>query len=195
MPLRRLQKNNQPFVLNMATTTVAIGKLAIARREGKAIPEGWVLDENGQPTTDSTAAHISRLLTPLGGDREHGGHKGYGLVAMVDILSSTLSGAMIASIATHFEQDKEEFNIEHFMLAIDPVSVLGDDSFESSLDVLIDTSHATLPVDKQQSVLVTGDPKHKAYEQRCRSGIPVPEKLVEWIWDVVDASNIKFILV
>ena len=85
-----------PFVLDMATSTVAIGKLSVALRWGKPIPAGWALDEEGQPTTDPTVAYQTRHLTPLGATRELGGHKGYGLAVMVDILAGVLAGAAFA---------------------------------------------------------------------------------------------------
>ena len=70
-----------PFVLDMATTTVAMGKLVVASRWGTPIPEGWALDDRGQPATDPGIALRHRLLSPLGGSRELGGHKGYGLTS------------------------------------------------------------------------------------------------------------------
>ena len=70
-----------PFVLDMATTTVAFGKLRIASRWGKPIPSGWALDDEGEPTTDPDVAMKHRLQTPVGGTRELGSHKGYGLAA------------------------------------------------------------------------------------------------------------------
>ena len=87
-----------PFVLDMATTTVAVGKLTIASRWNKPIPEGWGLDEKGAPTSDARAVLASRLLSPLGGSRELGGHKGYGLGVMVDILSGVLSGSVYGNL-------------------------------------------------------------------------------------------------
>src|SRR3546814_791510 len=72
-------KKNQPFWLDMATTTVAFGKVNIARRAGKPVPEGWALDEGGRPMTDSQRAFDLRRLTPLGGTRDLGSHKGYWL--------------------------------------------------------------------------------------------------------------------
>ena len=70
----------------------------MALRWGKPIPPGWALDEEGLPTTDPTVAVETRHLTPLGATRELGGHKGYGLAVMVDILSGVLAGAMFADI-------------------------------------------------------------------------------------------------
>src|SRR5256884_6117319 len=87
-----------PFVLDMATTTVAVGKLVVASRWGKPIPEGWALDDRGRPTTDPLVALKHRLLSPLGGSRELAGHKGYGLGVMVDILSGVLNGAVYGDL-------------------------------------------------------------------------------------------------
>src|SRR5438046_10638342 len=81
-----------PFVLDMATTTVAIGKLSVASRWNKPIPSGWALDDAGTPTTDPFVALKHRLVTPLGGTRDLGSHQGYGLGMMVDSLSGVMSG-------------------------------------------------------------------------------------------------------
>jgi LDH2 family malate/lactate/ureidoglycolate dehydrogenase len=87
-----------PFVLDMATTTVAVGKLTIASRWNKPIPEGWGLNDKGAPTTDAREVLASRMLSPLGGTRELGSHKGYGLGVMVDILSGVLSGGVYGNL-------------------------------------------------------------------------------------------------
>ena len=84
----------QPFFLaDFATTAVAYGKMEILQRQGKPAPGGWVQDADGKPTTNNNAVKEGGGLLPLGGDREHGSHKGYGLGAIVDILSGVLSGA------------------------------------------------------------------------------------------------------
>ena len=86
-----------PLVLDMSTSTVAWGKIEIYRRAGKSLPVGWALDEQLLPTTDPNAA---RWLTPLGGTRETGGQKGYGLSIVVDVLCGPLaSGVWSAHIS------------------------------------------------------------------------------------------------
>ena len=77
---------NEHFSLDMATSTVAVGKLNIARRAGKGIPLGWASDETGAPTTDPVAAlnAVPKRLSPIGGSRELGSHKGYGLGLVVE---------------------------------------------------------------------------------------------------------------
>src|SRR2546428_677488 len=82
-----------PIVLDMATSATAYGKIEIAKRAGKPIPLGWAIDRDGAPTTDPNAMIDGGAQLPLGSDRERGGHKGYGLALMVDVLSAVLSGA------------------------------------------------------------------------------------------------------
>jgi LDH2 family malate/lactate/ureidoglycolate dehydrogenase len=85
-----------PFLLDMATSTVPLGKIMLARRNGLTLPEGWAADENGVPTTDPETAFRALRLLPLGSTFEQGSHKGYGLGVVVDILSGVLSGAGVA---------------------------------------------------------------------------------------------------
>ncbi|HWZ35687.1 MAG TPA: Ldh family oxidoreductase, partial [Mucilaginibacter sp.] len=82
-----------PVIVDMATSAAANGKLEIAQRAGKPVPEGWIQDATGGYTTDPHALKNGGSLLPLGSDREHGSHKGFGLSATVDILSAVLSGA------------------------------------------------------------------------------------------------------
>jgi LDH2 family malate/lactate/ureidoglycolate dehydrogenase len=85
-----------PFVADLATTTAANGKLEILQRKNLPTPEGWVQDKDGNPSSDPHVLKKGGALLPLGGDREHGSHKGYALGAIVDIFSALLSGANYA---------------------------------------------------------------------------------------------------
>jgi L-2-hydroxycarboxylate dehydrogenase (NAD+) len=86
-------KDQPPFVADMATTTAANGKLEILQRKGMDTPTGWVQDKTGNPTNSANGVKDGGALLPLGGDREHGSHKGYALGSIVDIFSAVLSGA------------------------------------------------------------------------------------------------------
>ena len=86
-------KPGEPFLLDMATTTVAAGKIRNKANENLPTPPGWLVTKDGQPSTDPLEVSKGGFMTPLGGTPEGSSHKGYGLGAMVNILSSALSGA------------------------------------------------------------------------------------------------------
>jgi LDH2 family malate/lactate/ureidoglycolate dehydrogenase len=185
------------FSLDMATSTVAIGKIAIAKREGKLIPPGWAIDKLGYPETDPIAAleEDPKRLTPLGGSRELGSHKGYGLAMMVEILGSILSDSYIGGYNLETGEREQFLNIGHFFLAIDPVAFRRESgAFETSLDRLVAYLRATPPVNPDQPVLVAGDPENAAYRERTEHGIPVTESLLEEISDVCKSCQAKFVL-
>ncbi|MBB2168073.1 Ldh family oxidoreductase [Gluconacetobacter aggeris] len=174
---------NPSLVLDMATTTVAYGKITIARRAGKPIPEGWAVDEEGKAVTDANIAAKSRRLTPLGGGRSSSGHKGYGLALMVEVLCATMTGA-----------NKSAGETGHFVMAINPLSFGEDGAFEAGLDRLIDLVHGLARQDLDQSVLVPGDPEYAAYEERIRLGIPLGMTLLEELRAEFVRSELPFYL-
>ena len=184
---------NPPFSLDMATTTVAVGKLNIARRLGKAIPEGWALNTEGQPESDGAAAYAARRLTPLGGDRERGSHKGYGLGMMVEILCAVLTGSWASGRDADGRPERTKQDVGHFFLAIDPEKVRADGEFRDDLDRMIDMLHATPPVDPARPVLVPGDPEVASTAERSKTGIPVAETLIEETRKVAEESGAPFL--
>src|SRR5215218_5412791 len=90
------------FVADFATTTASNGKLEILQRKNEEAPTGWVQDADGNPTTNANALKEGGAMLPLGGDREHGSHKGYALGSIVDIFSAVLSGASYGPWAPPF---------------------------------------------------------------------------------------------
>ncbi|MEM7405134.1 MAG: Ldh family oxidoreductase [Pseudomonadota bacterium] len=188
--------SHPPFLLDMATSTVAVGKVNIARRAGKPLPTGWAVDAQGQPEHDATAAYASKpkRLTPLGGTRELGSHKGYGLAMMVEVLSSILTDGHVGGHDTERWQPGEHLNIGHFMLAIDPRRFGLEGAFEQRLDRLIDMLHATPSADPDVPVLVPGDPEHASYPARARDGVPMVPKLHAEIAEVAAGCGAAFIL-
>ncbi|MBR0668923.1 Ldh family oxidoreductase [Roseomonas hellenica] len=173
----------RPVLLDMATTTVAYGKVSIARRAGKRLPEGWALDAEGRPETDAAVAAEARRLAPLGGSREQGGHKGYGLALMVEILCATLTGAQASAQETG-----------HFFLVIDPGFFRSTDAFQGDMAALLARLRGITPVDLAQPVLIPGDPEHAALERRRAAGIPLVPTLVEEVRAVCAQCGAPFLL-
>jgi LDH2 family malate/lactate/ureidoglycolate dehydrogenase len=169
---------NEPFYLDMATSTVAVGKLTLAQLHGTPLRPGWAMDRNGLPTTDAEVALEDLRLSALGGTREMSSHKGYGLAAMVEILCTMLAGAFYAPTRERRHPEARHWNIGHFMLAIDPGAFREPDAFADDLDDMLDALRAVRPATPEQPVLVHGDPERAAMAERTAHGIPVPEPLV-----------------
>lgn len=185
-------KANRPFVLDMATSAVALGKLKLAARAGTSIPEGWAITTSGAPQLHPSPDLVDTLLLPLGGDRLHGGHKGYGLAAMVEVLSSVLSGAALTPLR---DGSASAHDVGHFFLAIDPGFFREDrEAFQADLDKLIEALRATPPADPDNPVLVAGDPEYAREAERRRDGIPVPAKLAEDIRGIAGRAGAEFLL-
>jgi LDH2 family malate/lactate/ureidoglycolate dehydrogenase len=168
-----------PFVLDMATTTVAFGKLRLASRWGKPIPSGWALDDDGEPTTDADVAVKHRLQTPLGGTRELGSHKGYGLGMMVDILSGILPGAVYGDL--FFRTDRQARRLQdvgHCFIALDPARFRPIEEFKRDMDDYFDSLKATPRVAGQDRVYVAGEPEAESEARRRRDGIPLSPALI-----------------
>ena len=170
---------HSPFVLDMATTTVAVGKLTIASRWNKPIPEGWGLDAEGRPTTSAQEVLASRLLSPLGGSRELGSHKGYGLGVMVDILSGVLSGAVYGDVLDRKgARGRKESNTGHCFAAIDIERFRPLEDFTASMDDMLQALHDTPRAEGQERVYTAGEPEAETERLRRIQGIPIAPALV-----------------
>jgi LDH2 family malate/lactate/ureidoglycolate dehydrogenase len=178
---------NRPFLLDMATSTASLGKLLMSWRQGRPIPSGWAIDSSGAPVTDGRAAADGRRLTPLGGTPEMGSHKGYGLAAAVEILSSLLPGSRSAAAGGGGS------GIGHFLLALDPGRFRDGGEFEADLDRFVDSLRACAPLDPSRPVLVPGDPERAAAQLR-RTGIPLTRSVVEDLRGVALGSGAPFLL-
>jgi len=193
-------RRNPPFLLDMATTTVAAGKVKVYKLNHRALPEGWVVDEKGHAVTDPEQAfrHVFNQpeggITPLGGAREVGGHKGYGLAVMVHILAGTLSGASFSPIRNRTQKSSDPHNIGHFFLAIDPRAFRDAGLFEDDLDQVLDVLRGARPADPDQPVLVAGDPEIVTRAERLQNGVPIPDDLMVQLRKVVDTAKVPFVL-
>jgi LDH2 family malate/lactate/ureidoglycolate dehydrogenase len=188
---------NPPIVIDLATSVVAFGKVEIAERQGKEIPEGWIIDGNGNTSTAPKDIYAGGLL-PLGGTREMGGHKGYCLSAMVDILCCVLSGANWGPFAPPFaifeETPKESVGkgIGHFFGAMEIDGFEEVDVFKKRIDHWIDVFRNTRPIPGHKAVLIPGDPEHEAEKIRTKEGIPVIQAVVNTLKQISKETGVSF---
>jgi len=172
-----------PFVLDMATNTAAAGKLELAARLGKAIPVGWALDEKAQATNDPRVAQKARRLLPLGGTRESGSHKGYGLGILVEILCGVLSGTITALNAVQEPRG-------HCFGAINIASFRAVDSFKADMDRLIRELKATPPVHGEERVYVAGEIEFESARERTAHGIPLLDSVLKGLREVSEQLRV-----
>lgn len=178
-------KNQPSFILDMATTTAANGKLEVLQRKGLDAPEGWLQDKEGNITTDSKGLVNGGSMRPLGGLREHGSHKGYALGAVVDILSAVLSGANYGPWVPPFVSFIDPApnpvgeGLGHFFGAMRIDAFRDGEEFKSHMDNWIERFRASETVDGAEKVLIPGDPEREMTEERLKNGIPVLEQVVD----------------
>src|SRR3984957_7693030 len=174
-----------PFVADLATTTAANGKLEILQRKGEAAPLGWIQDKAGQPSTDPHELKTGGALLPLGGDRDHGSHKGYALGAVVDILSAVLSGANYGPWVPPFPAyvpmptGMPGKGIGHFFGAMRIDAFRSAQAFKDDMDKWIRRFREATPAPGHEKVLIPGDPERETEIERRASGIPLLPAVVE----------------
>lgn len=174
------------FLLDMATSITPYNRVMLFREVGQPIPAGWALDENGQATTDPA---VATQLYPLGGARETGGHKGYGLAVMVEIFCALLSGGWHDS-----EEGYKQTGDAHFMMAlrVDAFRPVAD--FKAGMDAMIDAFHQAPPIEGKEKVLVAGDPEAKNYKQRSRQGVPLPPNVAADLTALAEEYGVQLAL-
>jgi LDH2 family malate/lactate/ureidoglycolate dehydrogenase len=178
-------KDQRPFVLDMATNTAAAGKLEVAVRLGKAIPAGWALNEKAEPTTDPRVAQQARRLLPLGGSRESGSHKGYGLGIVVEILCGVLTGTITA-----LNPNQEPRG--HFFGAINPNAFRPVAEFTADMDRLIGELKSTPPIEGENRVYVAGEIEFETAEERSERGIPLHSSVLKGLREVGELVGVPY---
>lgn len=175
-----------PFVLDMATTTVAFGKIRNYARDGRSIPLGWALDRDGHPTTDPNAALEGVKLLPLGGTKDGGAHKGYGLATWVDIFCGALSGYGFTG------PPGEEENVSHFFGAWRVDAFMPVSEFKHLMDGRMRDLRSTMPAPGFDRVLVAGLPEWEAEQDRRANGIPLHPSVIEMLRRHAEHDGLPF---
>lgn len=172
-------------IVDLATSAAANGKLEIAKRKNLSIPEGWLLDKDGHGSTNPDDLGKGGSLLPLGSDPEHGSHKGYALGAMVDIFSGVLSGANYGPWVPPFvsflnvQPNLPGKGLGHFLGAWNLEGFTETETFLTHMDRWIERFKGSTPINKEQPVIVPGEPEFKHHADRLENGIPLNPLVVE----------------
>jgi L-2-hydroxycarboxylate dehydrogenase (NAD+) len=185
-----------PIVIDMATSSVAYGKIEIALRKKEQIPKGWIIDEGGRDTTNPQDMIDGGAQLPLGSEREMGGHKGYALASMVDILCCILSGANWGPFAPPFALRQEipsrsvGKGIGHFFGALQIDGFIDKNEFKKQIDDWIHVFRNTKPAPGTKGPLIPGDPEREAEALRSNEGIPLIKPVVDDLLDISRKTGI-----
>jgi len=186
------------FVADLATTTAANGKLEILQRKNLHAPEGWIQDKDGKISTNPHELKSGGALLPLGGDREHGSHKGYALGAVVDIFSAVLSGANYGPWVPPFPayvpmpENMPGKGIGHFFGAMRIDAFRKADDFKTHMDQWIRRFRSAKTVEGEEQVLIPGDPEREMETERLHRGIPLLHSVAEDLKYLGERFGVEF---
>ncbi|MBV9967352.1 MAG: Ldh family oxidoreductase [Alphaproteobacteria bacterium] len=160
-----------PLVLDMATTVAAYGKVKVAAQQGKPMPEGWMIDRQGQPLTDPTRADDG-LLLPIGG------YKGAALSLMFGLLAGTLNGAANGADVVDFNKDDmTPTNTGQAICVLDIKAFAEPLQFKRQVDAVIRQLHGSALLPAFDRIRLAGEDRHRRIEERRAHGIPIPPEL------------------
>lgn len=170
-----------PFVLDIATSVCAEGKVRVALHKGEKLPYGCIIDKEGNPSNNPQDFYDGGALLPLGGDSV--GYKGFGLGFVVEVLSGVLSGA-----GCGYEEGKKGNGI--FFQAIDIQRFMPVNEFEKKISAFIQTVKSTKLRPKFREILMPGEPEARTKRERLRDGIYLPDKTWEEIRNTANALGL-----
>lgn len=182
-------RNSPPFVMDFATTVVAFGKLQIAMRRNHEVPLGWVMDKSGNLTTDPNVRADGGYLLPLGGLRDTSGHKGYGLMLLVDILCGALSGAAFGATFSKLATEGTRAagsapNTGHFFGALRIDGFRPMEEFLDAMDEMYEVIHKSEKLPGHDRIYVHGEIDWETEQHRRVHGIPLDIPTYQGLEDV-----------
>ena len=177
----------QLVLLDIATSTVAGGKVFSAAALGESIPEGWIVDEQGRPATDPSTFPGKSTLTPMAA------HKGYGLALLVEILSGVLTGASVAGgvLSYAYEDPSKPTNHGASFVAIQIESMMDRDEFDKRMQSLIDEIKNAPKVTGVQPILIPGEREQKYKSKALEEGVNLPDDVWAKLVEVSEFSGVE----
>ncbi|MTI82267.1 MAG: Ldh family oxidoreductase [Firmicutes bacterium] len=163
----------QPVVIDMSASTVARGNIILAAKEGRSIPEGWAIDNEGRPTTDAKAA-LEGAVLPMAGP------KGYAMALAVETLSGILSGSAYGpEVGWIYDDSTKPVNIGHFFIAINIDKLIPIDSFVNRIDNMVNEIKSSPRAEGVDEIFIPGERRTNKAKNRSQEGIPVTDQLLE----------------
>jgi len=164
-----------PFIVDIATSVVAEGKVRVTLHKGGKLPEGCIIDKNGNPSTNPADLYDGGALLPLGGDSF--GYKGFGIGLAVEVLSGILSMS-----GSSYLPNKKGNGL--FFQAMDIRSFMPIEEFKEQVDALIQKTKSLKLRPEFTEILIPGEPEFRTEKERLKQGIYVPDRT----WEEIKAA-------
>ena len=187
-------RDEPPFVFDAAMSSVAGNKATLAKRLGVKMMPGWIADAEGNPIMEEVDPPDQMFMLPVGGTRELGSHKGYGLSVMVDILSGLLSGTgpgFVVKGRAEAGQASRGGAAHHFLAyKVDAFTDL--DGFKDDMDLFMRTLRESKPAPGHERVMYAGLPEHEDEIDRRANGVPYHPEVIDWFRDITSELDLEW---
>jgi LDH2 family malate/lactate/ureidoglycolate dehydrogenase len=182
-----------PYVLDMATSTVPIGRLKVYEKKGLKIPLGWAIDDDGAVTDDPTKCRSGGpgALMPLGGTDIMSGYKGYSLALLVDILCGVLSGGKVLT-DVGFPHEPKESGVAHFFMAVNIEAFRPLFDFKKQMDETILMLKNSPPAKGQNRIYIAGEKEYEMAKSNQQQGVPIIAPVIEDLKKAGDEIGVPF---
>jgi len=181
----------KPFVLDMATSIVPIGRVTVYNKANQPIPEGWGIDKDGKVTTDPAEVLQGGALLPLGGTDILRGYKGYGLALLVDIFSGVLAGSAFGADVAQ-PGTNASARVGHFFAALRIDSFRPVEEFKQDMDTLIHQMKNAPRAAGEERIYIHGEKEFELEAQYRENGVPVMEPVVEQLKEAGAKAGVAF---
>ena len=187
-----------PFFFDCATSVTQRAKIELYAREGKDIPGGWVIGEDGETKTKSVEilkeiVEEKASLIPLGGiGEEHGGYKGYGFATVAELLSSALQSGSYLKMLTGFQDGKKvPYHIGHFFMAINVSAFTEPEDFKKTTGNILRELRASRKMPGYNRIFTAGEKEYLISQERKIKGIPLNKSIQDEIKQLIKELNLE----
>lgn len=181
--------NNKPVFLDIATSIVAVSKIFSAKASGTTIPDNWIADRNGKPTTDPNDYPERATILPMAG------HKGYGIALLIEILCGVLTGASVLSdVKRWVDDDPERADQGHAFIAIDIDPIMPIPIFKERMDAMIAEIHSAPKATSESHILLPGEMEWQRHAKAQQDGMILPDYVLTNLFTAAQQTNLVDVL-
>lgn len=181
----------RPYVLDMATSIVPLGRVQVYQKTGRHIPTGWGIDADGTLTNEPGEIIQGGALLPLGGPAELRGYKGYGLSLLVDLLSGVLAGAAFGRDVGHPDHP-DQADVGHFFAAVKIENFRPVGRFKADMDEYLQDLKNSPRLPGQDRIYIHGEKEFELTEKYLREGIPLMLEVIAALEKAGEEAGVPF---